>query len=84
MALFAQYICQKKKSQEKEFFRKKMEKKYFSGIREEFANTSHRTNIIRIPIRKFYNSLTIPIPICTENGSANLFLFLFAGKITIR
>ena len=40
------------------------------------------TNII--PIHRFWNSRTIPIPICTEIGSANLFLFLFAGKITIR
>ena len=42
------------------------------------------TNIIPIPIRKFGNSQTIPIPICTEVGSTNLFLFLFAGKNTIR
>ena len=47
-------------------------------------NTSHLTNIISIPFRKFWNSQTIPIPICTEVGSVNLFLFLFAGKITIR
>ena len=47
-------------------------------------NTSHLTNIIPIPIRKFQNSRTIPIPIRTEVGFVNLFLFLFAGKITIR
>ena len=41
------------------------------------------TNIIPIPIHKFRDSQTIPIPICTEVGSANLFLFQFAGKITI-
>ena len=41
-------------------------------------------NIIPIPIRKFQNSQTIPIPIRTEVGSANQFLFLFMGKITIR
>ena len=41
------------------------------------------TNTLPIPICKFGNSQTIPIPICTEVGSANLFLFLFAGKKTI-
>ena len=66
------------------FLDTKFEKKIISGIREQFANTSHLTNIIPIPIRKFWNSQTIPIPIRTEVGSANLFLFLFAGKITIR
>ena len=66
------------------FLEKKFEKKNISGIREQFANTSHLTNIIPIPIRKFWDSQTIPIPIRTEVGSANLFLFLFAGKITIR
>ena len=30
-----------------------------------------------------WNSWTIPIPLRTEVGSTNLFLFLFAGKITI-
>ena len=30
------------------------------------------------------NLQTIPIPICTEVSFANLFLVLFAGKITIR
>ena len=59
-----------------------LRKKKISGICELFANTFHLTNII--PIRKFWNSRTIPIPIRTEVGSANLFLFLFAGKITIR
>ena len=58
-------------------------KKWLSGIRELFSNTSHPMNIIPIPIRKFWNSQTIPIPIGTEVGSAKLFLFLFAGKITI-
>ena len=42
------------------------------------------TNIIPIPICKFLDSQIIPIPISTEVGSANLFLFLFAGKIPIR
>ena len=60
------------------------EKKQISGIRELFANTSHLKNIIPIPNRNFWNSQTIPIPIRTEVGPANLFLFLFAGKITIR
>ena len=54
-----------------------------SGICELFANTFHPTNNIPIPISKFWNSQTIPIPICTEVGFANLFLFLFAGKMTI-
>ena len=54
-----------------------------SGYRELFAITSHLTNIILIPICKFGNSRTIPFPICTEDDSPNLFLFLFAGKITI-
>ena len=53
-----------------------------SGICELFAKTSHLTNIISIPIRKSWNSQNIPIPIHTEVGSANLFLFV--GKITIR
>ena len=34
----------------------------------------HMTSIIPIPIRKFCNSRTTPIPIRTEVGSANLFL----------
>ena len=72
------------KSQEKEIIKIKYDRKNISGIHELFANTSHLTNIIPIPIRKFWNSRTIPIPIRTEVGSANLFLFLFAGKITIR
>ena len=46
-------------------------------------STSYLTKIIPIPISKFWNSQTIPIPICTEVGFANLFLFLFAGKMTI-
>ena len=37
------------------------------------------TNIIPIPIRKFWNSQTIPIPIRTEVGSAKLFLFLVSS-----
>ena len=60
-----------------------LKEKKISGICELFANTSHLTNIIPIPIRMFWNSQTIPIPICAEVGSSNLFLFLFAGKITI-
>ena len=66
MALFDPYIFQMKKykSQEKDFFRHLIEKKQISGIHELFANTSHLTNIIPIPIRKFWNSKTIPIPIC--------------------
>ena len=51
--------------------------------RELFANTSHLMNIIPIPILMFWNSQTIPIPIHTEVCYANLFVFLFAGKITI-
>ena len=46
-------------------------------------NTFCLPNIIPIPICKFWNSQTIPIPFCTEVGSANLFLFLLVGKITI-
>ena len=46
-------------------------------------NSSNLMNIIPIPIPKFLDSQTIPIPICTKVGSANIFLFLFAGKITI-
>ena len=45
-------------------------------------NSSHLTNTIHIPIRKFWNSKNIPIPIRIEVGSA--YLFLFAGKMTIR
>ena len=73
------YITVKKKK----LLEKDKGKKYISGIREYFANTSNLTNIIPIPICKFLISQTIPIPIRTEVGSANLFLFLFAGKITI-
>ena len=36
------------------------------------------------PIFLFTSFGTIPIPIRREIGSANLYLFLFAGKITIR
>ena len=38
------------------------------------------TDIVPIPIRKFLDSQTFPIPIRTEFGSGNLFLFLFVGK----
>ena len=55
-----------------------MSKKYISGIHEYFTNTSHLTNTFPIPIRKFWDSQTIPIPIHTEVGSMNQFLFLFA------
>ena len=68
---------------EKKFSRHFFWKKQWSGIPELFANTSHLTNIFPIPTPKFWNSQTIPIPICTEVASANLFLFLFAAKITI-
>ena len=61
-----------------------LREKKMKGICELFANTSHLTNIIPIPICKFWNSQTIPIPICKEVGFTNLFLFLFAGIITIR
>ena len=44
-----------------------LKKKKISVILELFANTSHLTNIIPIPIRKFWNSQTIPIPICGKN-----------------
>ena len=71
------------KSREKEIVGNFFEKKQISGIHELFANTSHLKKIIPIPIRTFWHSRTIPIPICTEVGSANLLLFLFAGKITI-
>ena len=37
----------------KEIMRKKKKKKYFSGICEQYANTSHLTNIIPITISKF-------------------------------
>ena len=70
-----------KKFSLKTFFERE---KKMSGICELFANTSHLTNIISFPIRKFWNSLTFPIPIRTKVGSVNLFLFLFAGKITMR
>ena len=43
------YIRVKKKK----FFEIFFEKKKISGIRELFANTSHLTNIIPIPICKF-------------------------------
>ena len=76
------FKCKIYKSKEKEIVKHFLREKRISGICELFANTSHVTNIIPIPIRKFWNSQTIPIPICTEIGSANLFLFLFAGKIT--
>ena len=83
------FVCtvnlSKKKRVKKKTFLENIEKKiYISGICEYIANTSHQTNIIPIPICKFWNSQTIPIPICTEVGSTNLFLFLFAGKITVR
>ena len=55
-----------------------LRQKLISGIRELFANTSYLTKI-----SKFWNSQPIPIPIRTEVGSSNLFLFLVAGKITI-
>ena len=60
------------------------ERKNISDNRKLFANSSHLTNIIPIPICNFWDSQTIPIPIHTIVGSTNLFLFLFAGKITIR
>ena len=72
------------RSQEKELLNNFLEKIYILGICEYFANTSHLTNIIPIPIGKFWNSQTIPISIPTEVGSANLFLFLFTGKIITR
>ena len=74
------------KSQEREIiFFFLMRKKHILGIGEYFANTSRLTNIIPIPIRNFWDLKTIPIPICTEVGSMNLLLFLFAGeKKTIR
>ena len=70
------YIKVKKKKFFDIFFRKN---RY-----QVFVKYSHLTNIIPIPICKFWNSWTIPISICTKVGSANLFLFLFAGEITIR
>ena len=51
------------------------------NICEYFTNTSCLTNTIPIP--KFWTLQTIPVPICTEVGSANLFLILFATQITI-
>ena len=62
-------------SQEQEKLRKK-KKNIFKGICEQFAYTSPT---ILIPICKLWNSQTIRIHICTKVGSANLFLFLFAG-----
>ena len=50
-----------------------------SSICEYSSNTSRLTNTISIPICKLWNLQTIHIPICTEAGFANLFLFLFAG-----
>ena len=73
------YIRVKKKK----LFEKNMRENYFRYL-WIIRHTSHLTNIIPIPICKFWNSQTIPIPIRTEVGSTNLFLFLFAGKITIR
>ena len=55
-----------------------LRKNFVSGFHELFANTSYLTKIC-----KFWNSQPIPIPIRTEVGSSNLFLFLVAGKITI-
>ena len=57
-----------------------MREKNISDICEKLLNSSHLTNIIPIPICKFLDSQTIPNPICTEVGSTNLFLFLFAGR----
>ena len=54
---------------------KKEKDRYISGTHEYLANTF--CQMYTIP-----NSQTIPTPICTEFGSANLFIFLFAGKIT--
>ena len=71
-------------SQEKEIFRHFLRKKQILSICELFANTFHLTNIIPIPIHMFWNSQTIPIPIHREVVTANLFLFLFAGKVSIR
>ena len=57
--------------------KKKLLQKY------ERKNVQVFMNIIPMPICKFWDSQTIPIPIRTEFGSTNLFLFLFAGKIII-
>ena len=78
------FVCPVTFSNEKKSFRYFFEKKWISNILDLFANTSHLTNIIPIPIRKLWNSRTTFIPIRTEVGTPNLFLFLFAGKITIR
>ena len=72
------FVCQVNFSNEKYIRVKKkkfldifFEKKNISGICELFANISHMTNIIPIPICKFWNSQTIPIPIRSEVGSTN-------------
>ena len=57
-------------------------KKIFLVFVNSLQILPHLTNIIPIPIRKFWNSQTIPNPICKEVGFANL--FLLAGKITFR
>ena len=66
-------------SQGKEILRKKGDK-YISG----FLNNSPifpSDNLYSYSYLQVYNSKTIPIPIHTEVGFANLFIFLSAGKL---
>ena len=66
---------------EKKKLLKKITKK---NIIQVFVKNLQILPLWRILLHKFWNSRTILIPICTEVDSANLFLFLFAWKITIR
>ena len=78
------FLCTVSFSKKKYIRVKKRKEIYDRNIFQIFVNRSHLTNIIPIAIPKFWDSQTIPIPNRTEFGSANLFLFLFAGRITIR
>ena len=59
---------------------KKEREIYFAGFCDYFMTSFRLTKTIPIPILKFWNSHTFPIPIRTEVGCANLFLFLFARE----
>ena len=68
-------------SQEKENYEKKVKSLNILDICEYFASTSQLNNNISIPICMFWSSQAFFIPIRTEVGFVNL--FLFTGKITI-
>ena len=74
----------KYKSQERIFFGHFLERKkdirYLWIIQNYFPSDQYYS----YPYSKVLESWTIPISICTEVCFANLFLFLFAEKITIR